>query len=67
MHLHSDDAVMHQDSTAAFPRIDAEHWRRRAKEIQALAEQMRYEQPRREVFLLAAEGAALAERGEGPK
>lgn len=64
MHLPSNNARVGQTTGATFPRIDADFWRRRAREIRELAEQMRYEAPRREMLRLAAECAALAERDD---
>lgn len=67
MHQPSDNATVSKPSSVSFPRIDTAYWRRRATEIRELAEQMRYDGPRREMFRVAAECAALAERGEQPK
>lgn len=67
MHMPSDNASISRTPSATFPRIDAEHWRRRAKEIRELAEQMRYDKPKREMLRVAAECAALAEREGQPR
>lgn len=42
--------------------LNAEYWRRRAQEIRALADEMRYPQPREQTLHLAAECDSLAEK-----
>lgn len=67
MQQSSDKSTVSQGAGGMVPRIDAEHWRRRAQEIRVLADQMRYDGPRREMLRIAAECATLASRDERPK
>lgn len=46
--------------------LNAEYWRRRAQEIRALAEQMRYPEPREQMLRLAADCDVLAEKQTDP-
>ena len=54
------------NGTEMASEIDSEYWRKRAQEIRALAETMRYQESREKMLRIAGECDALAKQPASP-